>query len=89
MDPSALKAALNQLLSKGEAAKDNKLRAMADDKKGAPKSPDLCPMCKVPLIDGGKCPKCGYSKPEEGLGSEGGSEDSGEGLAGLLEQAGE
>ena len=86
MDPSALKAALSQLLASGEKAKDNGMREMV--KKGQEPAPDSCPECKVPLVDGGKCPKCGYSKPEEGLDSESASEDSGEGLAGILEQAG-
>ncbi len=87
MNPDALKAALGKLLSHGEKAKDQSMMEMA--KKGKPAAPDLCPECHVPLIDGGKCPKCGYTKPEETQNEgESASEDSGEGLAGILEQAG-
>ena len=87
MNPNALKAALSQLLASGEKAKDNSMKEMS--KKGAAPGPDLCPEDKSPLEAGGKCPKCGYVKPEETLGEgESASEDSGEGMAGILEQAG-
>lgn len=78
MDDSALKMALRKLLAHGEAAEDAKLTKMAAAK-NAP-APEMCPECKKPLVDG-KCPDCGYEKPE----AEGGAEDESE-LAGLLEQ---
>ena len=87
MNPSALKAALQELLAKGESAKDSDMQKMASMKKGHQPTPDVCPECKVALVDGGKCPKCGYVKDIEGQ-KESDSEDSGEGLAGILEQAG-
>lgn len=79
MDDSALKIALRKLLDQGEAAQDNNMMRMA----AAKKAPAMCADCKVPLVDG-KCPKCGdvETAPESP------SEDSGEGLAGLLEQGG-
>lgn len=80
MNGDALKEALRGLLAKGEKAKDMSMMKLAA-KKGAQPSPDMCPECKVPLEAGGKCPKCGYAKPEEGMDS--GSPDGD--LASLLE----
>lgn len=67
----SLKAALRNLLAKGEAAQDGKLKKYAAAKKGPPA--EMCPDCDKPLVDG-KC-DCGFEK-----------EADDDGLAEALEQ---
>ena len=64
MDDSALKAALRNLLAKGEKASDNKLRKFAASKKAPPVVEEACPECEKPMM-GGKCEACGYEPQDE------------------------
>lgn len=76
MKNDALKAALKQLLSHGEKAKDMSMMKFAEGKKKPFADQDMCPECQKPMPDGEPC-ECGYSKPVEGA-------DEGD-LASLLE----
>ncbi len=64
MDDSALRQALQRLLSHGDAMEDSKLLKAHAAKSAKPEAPEMCPECKVPLEDG-TCPQCGYSAGAE------------------------